>query len=130
MNTRTLLRGVDLAIPAVTLRRVVDELRQHGGVRRGYLGVGLYPVRLPASLASLAGGRARGAVVASLDDGGPAATGGVLVGDILVELDGLEVTGPDSLRTALADRFGRRATLAILRGGTRLELSLEIGSRP
>src|SRR3954463_11213859 len=39
MNTRTLIRGADLAIPTVTLRRIVGELQAHGGVRRGYLGV-------------------------------------------------------------------------------------------
>ena len=47
MNTRTLLRGKDLAITTVTLRRVVDELAAHGGVRRGYLGVGAFPAQLP-----------------------------------------------------------------------------------
>src|SRR5262249_5931087 len=69
MNTRTLVRGADLAIPVVTLRRVVAELEAHGGVRRGYLGVGAYPAALPASLAQ-AVGRDRGALVASLEDGG------------------------------------------------------------
>src|SRR6185503_19310791 len=55
MNTRTLVRGADLAIPSVTLRRVVAELQAHGGVRRGYLGVGAYPAQLPPALAQLAG---------------------------------------------------------------------------
>ena len=66
---------LDLAIPVATLRRVVDELQQHGGVRRGYLGVGAYPASLPAPLAQLVG-RDRGALVASIEDGGPAATAG------------------------------------------------------
>src|SRR5688572_9048364 len=66
MNTRTLLRGADLAVPVETLRRVVDELLAHGGIRRGYLGVGAYP----------GGG---GALIASIEDGAPAATGGLLV---------------------------------------------------
>ncbi len=118
MNTRTLLRGSDLAIPVVTLRRVVDELRQHGGVRRGYLGVGAYPVQNPA-----------GAIVASLDDGGPAASAGVLVGDVLVEVDGTAITGPDSLRTALHDRPGQTVKLVLLRGGQRTELDVALGSK-
>jgi S1-C subfamily serine protease len=129
MNTRTLLRGTDLAIPAVTLRRVVAELEQHGGIRRGYLGVGAYPAQLSAQLAQLAGGRDRGALVASLEESGPAATAGVLVGDILVELDGAAITGPDTLRTALVDRAGESATLGLLRGGTRVDLAIAIGSR-
>jgi S1-C subfamily serine protease len=117
MNTRTLLRGSDLAIPVVTLRRIVDELKQHGGVRRGYLGVGAYP-------------SAQGALVASLEDGGPAAAAGVIVGDILVEIDGVAVTGPDSLRTVLAERPGKQAKLVLVRGGTKQELDVTIGSKP
>ena len=130
MNSRTLVRGADLAIPTVTLRRVVAELQAHGGVRRGYLGVGAYPVQLSAQLAQLAGGAARGALIGSVEDGGPAATAGVLVGDILVELDGVAISGPDGLRAALGDRPGKAATLVVLRGGVRHELSATIGSKP
>ena len=118
MNTRTLLRGADLAVPTITLRRVVDELRQHGGIRRGYLGVGAYPAHDP-----------EGAIVASLDDGGPAKAAGVLVGDVLLELDGIAVTGPDSLRTALHDRPGKQVKLVLSRGGQRVELDVTVGSK-
>ena len=117
MNTRTLLRGTDLAIPTVTLRRIVAELEAHGGVRRGYLGVGTYPI-------------AGGALVASVEDGGPAATAGVLVGDVLVELDGDKVTDPDSLRTTLGERPGKAVKLVIVRGGNRQEIDVTLGSRP
>ena len=129
MNTRTLLRGSDIAVPTETLRRVVAELQQHGGVRRGYLGVGAYPAALPPPLAQLVG-RDRGALVASLEDGGPAASAGVIVGDILVELDGVAITGPDSLRTALGDRPGQGGKLVLLRAGVKQELDVTIGSRP
>jgi serine protease DegQ len=117
MNTRTLLRGSDLAVPVITLRRVVDELKQHGGIRRGYLGVGAYPSQ-------------HGALVASLEDGGPAATAGILVGDILVEIDGVTVKGPDSLRTALGDRPGKAVKVILIRGGNKQELDVTIGSKP
>jgi S1-C subfamily serine protease len=116
MNTRTLVRGADLAIPVVTLRRVVDELARHGGIRRGYLGVGAYPAR-------------GGALVASVDDAGPAAAAGVLVGDLLVELDGVALDGPEALRAALAERPGKAIKLVIVRAGQRTELDVTIGSR-
>ncbi|HSD89656.1 MAG TPA: trypsin-like peptidase domain-containing protein [Kofleriaceae bacterium] len=116
MNTRTLLRGTDLAIPTSTLRRVVAELEAHGGVRRGYLGVGTYPV-------------AGGALVASVEDGGPAATAGILIGDVLVELDGVAVSDPDSLRTALADRPGKAVKVALVRGGVRQEVDVTLGAK-
>jgi S1-C subfamily serine protease len=116
MNTRTLLRGTDLAIPTATLQRVVAELQAHGGIRRGYLGVGTYPV-------------AGGALVASVEDGGPAGTAGVLVGDVLVELDGVAISDPDALRTALGDRPGKAVKLVLLRGGARQELDVTLGSK-
>jgi S1-C subfamily serine protease len=116
MNTRTLLRGTDLAVPSVTLRRVVDELKQHGGIRRGYLGVGTYPV-------------AGGALVASVEDGGPAATAGVLVGDVLVELDGVKIDHPDILRSALGERPGKAVKLALLRAGNRQEVDVTLGAK-
>ena len=116
MNTRTVMRGADLAIPVVTLRRVVDELQQHGGVRRGYLGVGTYPV-------------IKGALVANVEDGGPAAVAGILVGDMIVEAAGATITGPDSLRSALQDRPGETIKITLVRGGVRQELDVALGSK-
>jgi S1-C subfamily serine protease len=129
MNTRTLLRGEDLAIPTQTLRRVVDELAAHGGVRRGYLGVGAYPAQLSSALAQLAG-RDRGALVANVEDGSPASIAGVMVGDIIIELAGAPVTDPDSLRLALGDRPGETVELTVLRGGAKQPLAVTLGSKP
>ncbi|HEY4179805.1 MAG TPA: trypsin-like peptidase domain-containing protein [Kofleriaceae bacterium] len=116
MNTRTLVRGADLAVPTATLRSVVTELEQHGGIRKGYLGVGAYP-------------SATGALVASVEEGSPAATAGIIVGDIITEVAGDAVDGPDSLRGVLAKRPGEAVTLVVLRGGTRTELSVTLGSK-
>lgn len=129
MNTRTLLRGEDLAIPTATLRRVVGELAAHGGVRRGYLGVGAFPAQLPAQLAQVAG-RDRGALVANVEDGAPAAAAGILVGDIIVEVATTPVTDPDSLRLALGDRPSETVALTVLRGGVKHVVSVSLGSRP
>lgn len=116
MNTRTLVRGADLAIPVVTLRRVVDELLAHGGIRRGYLGVGAYP----------GGG---GALIANIEDGSPAATAGLVIGDIITELDGVAIDGPDALRAALAERPGKAVAVGITRGGAPQHVSVTIGSK-
>jgi S1-C subfamily serine protease len=129
MNTRTLLRGADVAVPTATLRHVVGELAAHGGVRRGYLGVGAFPAQLSQALAQLTG-RDRGALVTSVEDGAPAATAGVLVGDIIIEVAGTPVTDPDGLRIALGDRPGETVELRLVRGGTQLSLSATLGSRP
>lgn len=128
MNTRTVVRGADLAIGAATLRRVVDEILAHGGVRRGYLGVGAYPVALPAALAGSLGQDA-GALIASIDEGGPGAQAGLLVGDILIRLDGDPIRGPLDLRTALIERGGKTVDAVVVRAGAAQTISVAIGER-
>jgi S1-C subfamily serine protease len=117
LNTRTLVRGADLAIPVSTIRRVVAEIVAHGGVRRGYFGVGAYPI-------------ADGALVASLDADGPAAKAGLLVGDVIVKLGGEPITGPLDLRGALLDRGGHEVDVELIRAGAPLTIRVTIGSRP
>jgi serine protease DegQ len=116
MNTRTLIRGADIAVPTATLKTVAAELLAHGGIRKGYLGVGAFPSK-------------HGAIIASLEDDGPAAKAGVIVGDIISEVDGETVTGPDTLRSVLASRPDKAVKIVLLRGGTRTELDVTIGSR-
>lgn len=120
MNTRTLIRSTDLAVPVATLRRVVTELLAHGGIRRGYLGIG-------ALTATAAG--TRGALVTSVEDASPAATAGILVGDVLVELDGVAIDGPESLREALSDRGDNTVKVSLIRGGARTDVDVTIGSK-
>jgi S1-C subfamily serine protease len=129
MNTRTLLRGADVAIPTATLRRVVGELAAHGGVRRGYLGVGAFPAQLSPALAQLAG-RDRGALIASVEEGSPAAVAGAIAGDIIIDVAGVPVSDPDGLRLALGDRPGETVELTVLRGGAKLVISASLGSKP
>jgi S1-C subfamily serine protease len=116
MNTRTLVRGADIAVPTDTVKTVVSELLAHGGIRKGYLGVGAYPSK-------------DGALITSIEDGSPAHAAGIIVGDVLVEVAGEPVDGPDTLRAALAKRPGETVAIVLLRGGVRQELSIAIGSR-
>lgn len=118
MNTRTLMRGADIAVTTVTLRRIVDELVKHGGMRKGYLGVGAYPA-----------GKHDGALITSLDDAGPGQAAGLIVGDIILDVAGTPVTGPDTLRAAIAARPGENIELAISRGGAKLTLTATLGER-
>jgi S1-C subfamily serine protease len=129
MNTRTLLRGADVAVPTATLRRVVGELAAHGGIRRGYLGVAAFPAALSPALAQLVGQR-RGALVASVEDGSPAAAAGLIAGDIIAAVAGAAVADPDHLRLALAARPGETVELTVLRGGARIAVSVALGSHP
>lgn len=129
MSTRTLLAGADLAVPLPTLHRVVAEIVAHGGVRRGYLGIATYPAALPSTLVE-ATGRSSGALVVGVEDGGPAAVAGVLLGDVVTALDGAPIADPDDLRTALWQRGGGPADLEVIRAGERRTLTVAIGTRP
>jgi S1-C subfamily serine protease len=128
VDTSSLWRGADLTVPTATIRRVVAELLAHGAVRRGYLGVAVQRVRLPGDTAA-ATGRQTGALVVAVDDGSPAQRSGIVLGDVLVELDGQAVAGPDDLRELLGDRHGKKVAASVLRAGKLESVELEIGEQ-
>lgn len=122
VNTAGLVRGETLAVPTTTVRRVVEDLLADGRPRRGWLGVGTSPARL-------ADGR-RGLVVVGVADGGPAAQAGVLVGDVLVEVDGTPVQSAEDLLDRLGGgSVGSTVQLGVLRGGAANTLAVVVGVR-
>jgi S1-C subfamily serine protease len=129
MNTAGVLRGADLTVPTPALQRAVGELLAHGKVRRGYLGVGVQPVRLPDALHAAAGAQ-RGLLVLSVEPGSPAAAAGLLQGDVIVELDGRAVADPRELSAALQDAFGRALGAKIVRAGAVQAITVTPGERP
>lgn len=130
MNTSALLRGVSLAVPVPTLERVVETLLAHGRVRRGYLGVGAQPVRLPEAVAQQVG-QETGLLLASVNAGGPADSAGLLLGDTLVALDGQPLRHMDDLVAALGgERIDQQAQIRLIRGGQIQEIAVIIGARP
>ena len=112
-------RGSVLGIPMETIERVAERLLAHGRVGRGYLGLGLRPIRLEEETVRRLGlAKPYGLMVVSVDVDGPAHKAGVLQGDVLTAWDGqpvrrlrdvLERIGPDSV--------GQTATLSIVRAG-------------
>jgi S1-C subfamily serine protease len=128
MNTSGVFRGADLTVPTPTLERAIAELLAHGKVRRGYLGVGVQPVRLPDGLRTQTGSE-RALLVLSVEPGSPAAAGGVLLGDAIFEIDGRAVTDPRELSAVLQDALGRALPARIVRAGNVQSLSLTPGER-
>ena len=121
--TSALSRIAALAIPAVTLDRVVDEILARGHVVRGYLGVGLQPVELPD--------HHKGLIVLSLEPAGPAANAGILIGDILVQLGGKPVQDTDDIQAGLEGRgVGQSVVLDIMRGGEARQIAVTVAERP
>jgi len=128
LNTSA-LRGVSLAIPTSTVRRVVEAILTHGKVRRGYLGVGVQPVRIPQALAKGLG-QETGLILVSVEPGSPADKGGLMLGDTLLSVDGAPVRQLDELLDLLSHEFvDREVVLRILRAGGVLEQKVMIGER-
>ncbi len=127
INSAAVVRG-GITVPTVTLRRVVGEILASGRVGRGYLGVGVYPVRLPDARVTAAGQRG-GLVVVSLESGGPAEAAGFLVGDVLLGLDGTPLERPGDLTAALDGRSGVETTAQLLRAGAPTALKVTPGAR-
>src|SRR2546427_1906801 len=95
INTSALARGVPGTIPVAAVERVVTQLLGRGGIPRAYLGIGTQPVRVPASLARKVELESDVALlIVSLESGGPADRDGLLLGDVLLELDGAAVSDP------------------------------------
>jgi S1-C subfamily serine protease len=112
-----------IVIPVATVDRVLDQLLAHGRVQRGYLGVAAQPVR-----ASLADTPVDGLLVSSVAADGPAARGGLLVGDVIVKVAGRPVGSLDALREQL--QVGAQVRVEVTRGGQGLELTLDVAERP
>jgi S1-C subfamily serine protease len=127
INSHRLLRS-GVTVPTTTMRRVVEHLSQHGGFRRGYLGVGVQPVALPKPVAEELG-RARGVLVISVAAEGPAEQAGVMLGDVLLEVDGVALQGLEDLLAALSTRANVKAGLKLLRAGTSTALEVSIGEK-
>ena len=132
LNTSGLSRAMALALPAATVDRIADQLLASGRVARGYLGLAVQPVQLPARLREGLGLEGRlGLVVVNLEAGGPAESAGLLLGDVLVALGGSALEDPADLLAALAsDRVGAPVELRLVRGGELRTVSVTVGERP
>lgn len=122
--------GPAVALPWSLVSQVAETLKTHGKVARGYLGIGSQPVTLSQQVKDLAGGQERGLLVIQVADGGPAATGGVLQGDILVRVDGSSIANADDLQGILTPaKVGNSISVSLVRGGELKELAVTVGSR-
>lgn len=132
INTSALSRSAALTIPASTVTRVSEQLLATGHVRRGYIGVAGQPVRLPEDLVkSLKLPQELGLLVVNVEPGAPAHKAGMLLGDIIITLDGKPVGDTAELLAALsADRVGSEIELGVIRGGRHERERVTVGDRP
>ena len=127
INSSALARGVSAAVPAATVKRVVDALAAHGKMPRGYLGVGVQPVRLAESLHA-AVGQETGLMIMSVEDSSPAQQGGLVQGDVIVSFDGQPIRGLDELQALLSgDRASKSLPVRLVRSGQVQTVTVMVG---
>ncbi len=122
--------GIGFAIPSGTIHDIVAQLKDHGKVSRGYLGAEIQSVT-PEIASSLGLKDAKGAIVASVVAGGPAAKAGFQQGDIVTAMDGKPVEdNKDLTRRVATIAAGATTTFSVSRQGKPIELKVLIGARP
>jgi len=122
--------GIGFAVPSETAAKVVAALAKDGTVERGFLGVQIQPVTDDIA-AALGFDRAKGVLVSDVTADTPAAKAGIMRGDIVVSVDGTEVTSPRDLTRMIAtDAPGATVKLGLLRAGKPVDATVTLASRP
>jgi S1-C subfamily serine protease len=121
-----------IAVPASSIHKITETLLQKGHIPRGYLGVGLQPVRLPDALRDkLQWKEKTAAIVMDVHPGGSADKAGIVIGDILISMAGQPVTGLEDIQSHLAgEAIGKTLPLKFVRGGAIQEGSIVVKERP
>jgi S1-C subfamily serine protease len=121
-----------VTIPASTVNRIVDQLVKRGRIAHGYLGVGMQPVAFPESARQALGSKAeRGLLVVAVAPASPAEQAGMLLGDIIVMVEGSSIENIHSLQAALdGENIGKSIALDVVRGGHLVKASVVVGEKP
>ena len=128
--TAAAIRGLSVVIPAPIAWKTAATVLEHGGLKRGYLGIAGQPVDLSDQQRSSLG-REDGLLVVGVTSSSPAAAAGILVGDIMLDFDGHAVHSPEDLLDLLqGDRVGRTVALRLVRGGAIVDANVTVGERP
>ncbi|MDQ0454846.1 Do family serine endopeptidase [Rhizobium paknamense] len=118
--------GIGFAVPTELAQNVIDQLRQYGETRRGWLGVRIQPV--PDELAKSAGIKpGRGALVSSVIDGGPSANGPLKAGDVVISFNGKDIMeSRDLVRSVAESPIDQDLEAVIFRDGKRLTVKVKL----
>jgi serine protease Do len=119
--------GIGFAVPSTSAVAVIEQLRQYGETRRGWLGVRIQQVTDDIA-ESLSIKPAHGALVAGVDDRGPAKPGGIEPGDVVVKFDGHDIKEMHDLPRIVADTpVGKEVEVVIIRKGKQETHTIKIG---
>ncbi|MDP4021946.1 DegQ family serine endoprotease [Methylobacterium sp. NEAU 140] len=120
--------GIGFAVPSGTAKPVIDQLREFGEVRRGWLGVRIQNVDDATAEALGLKGGARGALVAGVDEKGPAKAAGLEVGDVIVKFNGMPVKASSDLpRVVAATPVGQKVDVVVVRKAEEVTKPVTLG---
>ena len=118
--------GIGFAVPTTTVRPVVAQILAHGEMRRGWIGVRIQTVT-PEIAESLGLQPVRGALVAGVNEGGPAAAAGIVTGDIVLSFDGRNIGAMRDLPRVVAEaEVGKAADVEIFRDGRTIAVKVDV----
>jgi serine protease Do len=131
INTRGLAQGRAVTVPVATVHRVVEELLEKGHIARPYLGIAMQRVAVPESLGSKLPAETRvGLLITHVETGGPAEKAGVLLGDVLFEVNGETVEHLGAIQDALATaKIGEVLQVRVIRAAEIQAASIILGER-
>ena len=132
LNTSALGRDGGITLPVAAIEPIVADLKAHGRLRRGYLGVASQSVDIPVGLVETVGsGQSRGLLIVHVEPDGPAAGAGMLLGDVLLTVAEQPVTDTGTLQEQLGpETVGTALDVRVLRGGAIMDLNVTVGTRP
>jgi serine protease Do len=120
--------GIGFAVPSEVAVGVIEQLRQFGEVRRGWLGVRIQDVTDEVAQGLAMSGPPHGALVASVDEKGPAAAAGIMAGDVILKFDGEAVDAMHDLPRLVAGKaVGKQVNILVLRDGKEQQIGVTLG---
>lgn len=127
--TTGLINGAVLAIPMTIASALADVLLKQGHIKRGYLGIASQLINIPVTQ-RVGRSQEHGLLLVRVDEGTPAQRGGLLLGDILITLDGHAIHDAEDLQLLLTgERVGKAVAVEVIRGNALQVLQVTIGQR-
>jgi serine protease Do len=122
--------GIGFAIPISSVKSVLEQLKTHGKVIRGWLGVAIQDIT-PDLAQSFGLEKAQGALVADVTPDGPAARAGLERGDIIINYEGTDIDEAHQLPVLVADtKVGKSVSITVLRNGEKKTLHATVAEMP
>ena len=129
MTTAASIRGLGVVIPGAIVWKTAADLLQRGTLKRGYVGIAAQPVRVSDKQKTTTG-TDQALLVVGVKTGTPAAEADLLVGDLIVSVDGQALSSPDELFDLLiGDRVGRKVVFKVLRGTVATDVDVAVAER-